>query len=102
MTSKHDQLIDIIAEELKRRGYENIYKNIEYKRNKTIIGEIDLYATHKHYVLLFEMKTTYGHKSYYKAKNQLNRAEKKYFKSYQRVFKFYVCNLYDPFIKWIK
>jgi Holliday junction resolvase-like predicted endonuclease len=101
MGSKHDALIDIIARELKLRGYTQIYKNIEYK-NKGKEGEIDLYAEHNHYRLLFEVKTNYNYKSYCKAIRQLTRAEKYYFNTNHRVFKFYVCNIRDPIIKWVK
>jgi Holliday junction resolvase-like predicted endonuclease len=100
VVSKHDTLVDVIAEELKQRGYEHIHKHVEYKTRRKK-GEIDLYTEHKHYVLLFEVKTNYTKKNYCKAKAQLTRAEKYYFNKSQRVFKFYVCNLNEPYIKRI-
>ena len=98
--NKHDQLIDIIADELQQRGYTKIHKNIEYNHRKHK-GEIDLYAVKDKYVLLFEMKTNFSTKNFGKAKAQLQRAKKYYFNKDQRVFKFYVCNIEDPYIRWV-
>ena len=98
--NKHDKLIDIISKDLKHRGYTDIYKNTEYSNLKC--GEIDLYATKGKYVLVFEMKTNYNLKNYEKAKQQLNRAEKYYFSKHQKVFKFYVSNINNPYVEWIK
>ena len=98
--NKHDKLIDIIAKDLKHRGYTDIHKNTEYKTLRD--GEIDLYATKGKYVLLFEMKTNFSLKNFGKAKEQLYRAEKYYFSKDQKVFKFYVSNINNPYIKWIK
>ena len=98
--SKHDKLIDIIAKDLTKRGYTDIHKKIEYKTHRD--GEIDLYATKGKYVLLFEMKTNFSLKNFGKAKEQLERAEKYYFNKHQKVFKFYVSNINNPYIKWIK
>lgn len=95
----HDKLVNIIETELKNRGFNEIHKFIHYKNKKS--GEIDIYARKNDYIFLFEIKSNYSIKGYNKAKDQLKRAEKFYFNKKDRVFKFYVCNYNEPYIRWI-
>jgi Holliday junction resolvase-like predicted endonuclease len=97
--SKHDQLVDIIADEMRSRGYTEIFKHTEYIRRKS--GEIDLYVVKGKYVFCFEMKTNDCERGYNKAVDQLRRAEKYYFRKYQRVFKFYVYDYKNPKVRKI-
>ena len=77
--------------------YDNIYRNKEYSLGKNFpTGEIDLYATRKDYVLLFEMKSNDSQHLQNKAENQLNRATQLF--EGKRIFKFYVT---PNDIKWI-
>jgi Holliday junction resolvase-like predicted endonuclease len=79
-------LVDLIEEELIKRNYAGIKKYVEYRNGSC--GEIDLFVVKDNYVLLFEAKCTKSRKSYSKAVNQMNRAEKYYFRSlHKRVFK---------------
>jgi hypothetical protein len=95
----HDKLVDLIEQELLSRNYNEIYKFVEYKNKKS--GEIDIYARKNKYVFLFEIKSNYSKKSYFKAIEQLKRAEKYYFNKYDRVFKFFVYDIKNPQIRWI-
>ena len=96
---KHDSLIDIVGDELVRRGYQTIYRNTEYSVKSC--GEIDLWAKRDGYVLLFEMKSTHSYRNRKKAISQLDRAETNCF-PFNRVFKFYVSNYKNPRIEWVK
>jgi len=91
---RHDNLIRIIEHEMKSRGYYNGRKNVEYevkkRKNKVVAGEIDYYIRRGKYIILFEMKCCHSYKNRKKARDQLNRAEKYYFKPYHKVFKMYV------------
>jgi Holliday junction resolvase-like predicted endonuclease len=96
---RHDSLIDFVEAELKSRGFRDVYRNVNYNKNKC--GEIDLYALRDGYVLLFEMKSTNCYKSRKKALDQLNRARLNCFRG-SRVFSFYVSDYKNPSIEWIK
>ena len=83
----HNKLVLKLEDRLKRSriNYQNIEHNVNYE-----LGEIDLFAIHNGYMLLFEMKSHYAPKQHSKAKKQLAR-EEKYFKRYaNRIFKFEV------------
>ena len=83
LKGKHDNLCTIVEQTMKKRGYQT-EKFKEYS-----IGEIDVVAYHKNYVLLFEIKCHKHHKSYRKATEQLRRAANTLYKN-QRVFKLMV------------
>lgn len=96
---KHDSLIELVAKELDRRGYQSVYKNTEYSARSC--GEIDLWTKRDNYILLFEMKCNDTYKARRKAYEQMDRAERNCF-PHSRVFKFYVYNHENPTIEWVK
>ena len=85
---KHDSLVGLVEEELKTRGYTEIYKNVKYSNG--LDGEIDIYAVNKKYILNFEVKCNHNNKAYNKAKDQLTKAETYFHPKNSRVFNFYV------------
>lgn len=104
---KHNSLVDLVEEELKFRGYTEIYKNTTYSNG--LDGEIDIYAVKNNYILNFEIKCNHTNKAYKKAKDQLSRATRYYHPRNSRVFNFYVhgdCkqgnNIYFNWIKSYK
>ena len=108
-TSKHDSLVNIIELELKYRGFNptQINKFKEY-HSRIQDGEIDLYTSKYNNILIFEIKSNDTYKGRKKAIEQLDRAEKNYFSTFNnknvRYFKFYAYwnkdNTYK--IEWIK
>lgn len=98
---KHDSLVEIIKKELTDRKFVHLFDHIEYKRH--LCGEIDIYAEKDDYILLFEVKCNNSGQNYKRAKEQMNRAEKYYFGTSKRIFKFFA--YYDnnkPVIMWLK
>ena len=85
---KHDNLVDLVEEELLSRGYTDIHKHKVYSRG--LCGEIDIYTRKDNYILNFEIKCNDNRKMYKKAKDQLARATRYYHPKNSRVFNFYV------------
>lgn len=97
---EHNELTEVIAKELKDRGY-NPHLYQEYRTNGAC-GEIDIFAIKDNYVLLFEIKKTDSIRNYNKAQKQTLRAELNCF-PHNRVFRFYAYTTEDGYnIEWIR
>ena len=92
--SKHDKIIDEIVNRLynSQVDYDLIEQQREYDMNNGKHGECDIYAVHKHDLLLFEIKSRNAKKHRLKAYHQLEKDSlyfNRLFKPH-RIFKFYV------------
>ena len=76
--SRHDKLVDIIANRLEINGWRTKCFT-EYHHNHKH-GEVDLYACKNGYTAVFEIKSRYKPKSFRYAKKQLWRADNNLFK----------------------
>ena len=85
--SKHDSLVDIVKNELVDRDFNQVFMNREYNRNG-ICGEIDVYGRKGDYLFVFECKCSKTPKNYKRAVNQLERADKFFFKFPEKSFYF--------------
>ena len=74
MVSKHDKLIDILAQDTRDCIFK--WKNTEYGYDHKVLGEVDYMMLHKDILSLFEVKSSANPFLERKARGQLNRAEK--------------------------